>query len=292
MSSANTAVILSACRTAIGSFGGALKDLSAADLGAVVIREALARAGVPAGAVDDVLMGCVLQAGAGMNVARQAARKAGCPDEVPAMTINRVCGSGLQAVASAAQAIRAGDATLVVAGGTESMSNAPVPAQAGALGTAHGPRRDHRQHDRRRPDLRHRRVPHGHDGRGDRRRGTASTDAAQDAFAAESQRRAAASIAAGDFDAEIVPVPIPQKKGDPVVVRARRVPARGHHGRLAGGAPAGVQQDRIGHGRQRLRHQRWRRRTRGGRRAHAPRRSACGRSPASSRRPSPAWSRW
>src|SRR5690606_2840863 len=118
-------VILSACRTAISSFGGALKELGAADLGARVISEAIARAGVPAGSVDDVLMGCVLQAGAGMNVARQAALKAGLPEDVPAMTINRVWGSGLQAVVSAAQAIRAGEASIVVAGGTESMSNAP-----------------------------------------------------------------------------------------------------------------------------------------------------------------------
>src|SRR5690349_5612507 len=118
-------LILSACRTPIGSFGGALKDQSAADLGAIVVREALARAGADPAAVGDVILGCVLQAGAGMNVARQAAIKAGLPPSVPAETINRVCGSGLQAVAHAADAIRLGDADLVVAGGTESMSNAP-----------------------------------------------------------------------------------------------------------------------------------------------------------------------
>src|SRR5438067_1831300 len=95
------AVILSACRTAIGSFGGALKDLSAVDLGAIVIREAMRRADVKSADVGDVIMGCVLQAGAGMNVARQAALKAGVPQEIPAETINRVCGSGLQAVAHA-----------------------------------------------------------------------------------------------------------------------------------------------------------------------------------------------
>src|SRR6185503_20490073 len=95
------AVILSACRTPIGSFGGVFKDLSAADLGAVVIREAIARARIDAKDVGDVIMGCVLQAGAGMNVARQAALKAGVPVEVPAETINRVCGSGLQAVVHA-----------------------------------------------------------------------------------------------------------------------------------------------------------------------------------------------
>src|SRR5688572_22788483 len=119
------AVILSACRTPIGSFGGALKDLSAADLGAIVIREAVRRAGVQAVDLGDVIMGCVLQAGAGMNVARQAALKAGVPQEVPSETVNRVCGSGLQAVVHAVEATRVGYTDLVLAGGTESMSNAP-----------------------------------------------------------------------------------------------------------------------------------------------------------------------
>src|SRR6185436_14668809 len=118
-------VILSACRTAIGSFGGSLKDVSAPDLGAIVIREAIARAHVDAAAVGDVLLGCVLQGGAGMNVARQAALKAGVPIEVPAETVNRVCGSGLQAVAHAVEALHIGYVDTVVAGGTESMSNAP-----------------------------------------------------------------------------------------------------------------------------------------------------------------------
>src|SRR5213593_1020119 len=119
------AVILSACRTPIGSFGGALKDLSAADLGAVVIREAACRAGVETKDLGDVILGCVLQAGAGMNVARQAALKAGVPVEVPGETVNRVCGSGLQAVVHAVEAIHVGYLDTVVAGGTESMSNAP-----------------------------------------------------------------------------------------------------------------------------------------------------------------------
>jgi acetyl-CoA C-acetyltransferase len=119
------AVIVSACRTPIGSFGGALKDLSAADLGAIVIREAIARAGVNPAEIGDVVMGCVLQAGAGMNVARQAAIKAGIPVEVPAETVNRVCGSGLQAVVHAVEAVKAGFIDVMVAGGTESMSNAP-----------------------------------------------------------------------------------------------------------------------------------------------------------------------
>src|SRR5512132_2504827 len=121
----DNAVILSACRTPIGAFGGALKDLSASDLGAVVIREAIARAGIKPVDLGDVIMGCVLQAGAGMNVARQAAIKAGVPVEVPGETVNRVCGSGLQAVVHATEAIKVGYTPLVVAGGTESMSNSP-----------------------------------------------------------------------------------------------------------------------------------------------------------------------
>src|SRR6266849_4793505 len=118
-------VILSACRTPIGAFGGAFKDLSPVDLGAIVIREAIVRAGVKPADVGDVIMGCVLQAGAGMNVARQAALKAGVPNEVPGETVNRVCGSGLQAVVHAVEAIHVGYAKTIVAGGTESMSNAP-----------------------------------------------------------------------------------------------------------------------------------------------------------------------
>src|SRR5215831_14923082 len=119
------AVILSACRTPIGAFGGAFKDLSAVDLGTVAIRGALARAGVKPADVGDVVMGCVLQAGNGMNVARQAALKAGVPVEVPGETVNRVCGSGLQAVVHAVEAIRVGYVDTMVAGGTESMSSAP-----------------------------------------------------------------------------------------------------------------------------------------------------------------------
>src|SRR5712692_7124929 len=119
------AVILGACRTPIGAFGGAFKDLSAVDLGTVAIREAVARAGVTPADVGDVVMGCVLQAGNGMNVARQAAFKAGLPIEVPGETVNRVCGSGLQAVVHAVEALRVGYVDVVLAGGTESMLNAP-----------------------------------------------------------------------------------------------------------------------------------------------------------------------
>ena len=118
-------VIVSACRTPIGAFGGALRDVGAVDLGAIVIREAIARAGVPPADIGDAVMGCVLQAGSGMNVARQAGLKAGLPVEVPGETVNRVCGSGMQAVVHAIEAIRVGYVDAMIAGGTESMSNAP-----------------------------------------------------------------------------------------------------------------------------------------------------------------------
>src|SRR5262245_47118904 len=121
----SSAVILGAARTAIGSFGGALKDSTAADLGRIVIEAAIKRAGIEAQDVDEVILGNVLQAGGGMNVARQSAIAAGLPDAVPAFTVNKVCGSGLKAVALAAQAIIAGDSELIVAGGTESMTRAP-----------------------------------------------------------------------------------------------------------------------------------------------------------------------
>src|SRR6185312_4195559 len=114
-----------ACRTPIGSFGGAFKDVSAVDLAAIVIKEALQRARVKPADVGDVVLGCVLQAGAGMNVARQAGLKAGIPIEVPGETVNRGCGSGMQAVVHAVEAIRVGYVDTMVAGGTESMSSAP-----------------------------------------------------------------------------------------------------------------------------------------------------------------------
>src|SRR5690606_31669987 len=118
-------VIVSAARTPIGSFGGALSSLTAPQLGAVAIAEALRRAKIEGAAVDEVLMGCVLPAGVGQAPARQAAIRAGLPSSVGAVTVNKVCGSGLKTVAMAYQAIRAGDAEVVVAGGMESMSNAP-----------------------------------------------------------------------------------------------------------------------------------------------------------------------
>jgi acetyl-CoA C-acetyltransferase len=220
------AVILSACRTPIGSFGGALKDLSAAELGAIVIREAIARAGVDARDIGDVVMGCVLQAGAGMNVARQAALKAGVPVEVPAETINRVCGSGLQAVVHAVEAVKAGYIDLILAGGTESMSNAPYILKGARWGYRMGNAEaiDSMLHEgltcaiggchmgMTAEEI----VKRFSVSRGD-----------QDAFAAESQRRAGQAIEAGAFDREIVPVDVPQPKGAPVRVTRDEYPRAG-----------------------------------------------------------------
>ena len=208
------AVILSACRTPIGTFGGSLRDVAAADLGAVVVREALARGAVAPDAIDDVVLGCVLQGGAGMNVARQAAIKAGVPATVPAETVNRVCGSGLQAVVHATEATRGGYAQVVVAGGTESMSQAPymLPQARWGLRMGHGQLYDSM-------------VGEGlscaiegcHMGMTaeevSRRFGISRAD--QDAFAAESQARATQAVSSGAFRDEIVPVPLPSRKGSP-----------------------------------------------------------------------------
>jgi acetyl-CoA C-acetyltransferase len=209
------AVILSACRTPIGSFGGALKDLSAADLGAVVIREAICRAGVRAKDLDDVIMGCVLQAGAGMNVARQAALKAGVPREVPGETVNRVCGSGLQAVVHAVEATRVGYTNLVLAGGTESMSNAPYILKGARWGyrMGHGEVLDSMLAEGLTCAIQGCHM--GITAEEIVTRFNVSRED-QDAFAAESQRRAEAAIRNGWFRDEIVAVEIPQKKGDPV----------------------------------------------------------------------------
>ncbi len=208
-------VILSACRTPIGAFGGALKDLTAVDLGQIVIREAIARAGVTPADVGDVVMGCVLQGGAGMNVARQAALKAGVPVEVPGETVNRVCGSGLQAVVHAVEAIRVGYVDTMVAGGTESMSNAPYLLK--------GARWGYRMGNAEAVDemlLDGLTCAMGGCHMGITAEEVASryhvSRADQDAFAAESQRRAAEAIAEGRFKDEIVPVAVPQKKGEPL----------------------------------------------------------------------------
>src|SRR5256712_5179574 len=219
-------VILSACRTPVGAFGGVFKDVSAADLGAVAIREAIARAEVKPADVGDVVMGCVLQAGAGMNVARQAALKAGVPVEVPGETVNRVCGSGLQAVVHAVEAIRVGYVDTVVAGGTESMSNAPYLLK----GARWGYRMSH-------AEAIDSMLAEGLTcAMGACHMGVTAEEVAsrynvsradQDAFAAESQQRAERAIKEDRFKDEIVPVLIPQKKGDPIKVDTDEYPRPG-----------------------------------------------------------------
>src|SRR3954464_10191136 len=207
-------VILSACRTPIGAFGGAFKDVTAVDLGAHVIREAIARAGVPPADIGDAILGCVLQAGNGMNVARQAGLKAGMPVETPGETINRVCGSGMQAVVHAVEAIRVGYVDTMLAGGTESMSNAPYLLQGARWGYRMGNAEavDSMLHEGLTCAMAACHM-------GITAEEVASrynvSRADQDAFAAESQQRAVRAIAEGRFKAEIVPVAVPQRKGDP-----------------------------------------------------------------------------
>jgi acetyl-CoA C-acetyltransferase len=217
------AVIVSAVRTPIGAFNGTLASVPATELGAVAVREALARAGVDAGQVDEVIMGNVLSAGLGQNPARQAAIRAGLPDRVAALTVNKVCGSGLKAVALAAQSIAAGDAEIVVAGGMENMSAAPYLLDQARTGYRMG---DGKLIDSMIRDGLWCAFDDCHMGV------TAENVAAdyevtredQDAFAAESQRRAAAAITAGAFDDEIVAVLVPQRRGDPVAVTADEHP--------------------------------------------------------------------
>src|SRR5688572_31432230 len=132
--SATDVVIVSGCRTPVGTFGGALKDVTAVELATVAVREAVRRAGVRPDQVDEVILGCILQAGLGMNPARQASIRAGIPESVPAHTVNKVCGSGLKAVMLAAQAVKCADAEVVVAGGAESMSGAPYLLPGGRWG--------------------------------------------------------------------------------------------------------------------------------------------------------------
>jgi acetyl-CoA C-acetyltransferase len=219
-------VIVSGARTAIGSFGGALADVPATELGRVVIESALERAGIDRSDVEEVIMGNVLQAGVGMNAARQSAIAAGIPDSVPSFTVNKVCGSGLKAVALAAQAIAAGDADLIVAGGMESMSRAPYLLKKARWGYRLGG-----------DEIIDSMLSEGltcalagcHMGVTAENVGAASgiTREAQDAFAAESQRRAEAAISAGRFDEEIVSVMIAKKKGEELAFRVDEYPRAG-----------------------------------------------------------------
>ena len=208
-------VIVSAVRTAVGKFGGSLAKIPAVDLGAIVIKEALARAKVDPSQVSEVIMGQVLAAGAGQNPARQALLKAGLPKEVPGLTINAVCGSGLKAVMLAAQAIAWGDAEIVVAGGQENMSAAPHALPNSRDGQRMG---DWKMIDTMIVDGLWDVYNQYHMGvTAENVAKEYSIDrAAQDALAFGSQQKATAAQEAGKFKDEIVAVPIPQKKGDPI----------------------------------------------------------------------------
>ena len=205
------AVLLSAVRTPIGTFGGAFKDVDATDLGAAASAEALRRAGLAGGDIDDVIMGCVLQAGAGMNVARQVAVRAGVPVTVPAETVNRVCGSGLQAVVHGVESIRGGYARAVLAGGTESMSRAPYLLRGVRWGLrlGHGEVEDSVLAEGLSCALE--RCHMGVTAEEVARRYHV-TRAEQDAFAAESQARAARALESKAFGDEIVVVAVPGPK--------------------------------------------------------------------------------
>lgn len=209
--------IMSAIRTPIGSFGGALKDLSATQLGAVAIKAALQKAGISGDQVNDVVMGCVLQANLGQAPARQASKLAGLPDQVNCTTINKVCASGMKAIANAAQSIALGDADIVVAGGMESMSNVPHYVTNMRWGNKYG----------------NTTMVDGlaHDGLTDVYKNYAMGNAAelcaaecgisreaQDEFAVESYKRSQSAINEGKFNDEITPVAVVQKKGDAVVI--------------------------------------------------------------------------
>lgn len=210
------AVIVSAVRTPLGSFNGSLATIGATALGAVVIEEAVRRAGIAKEEVNEVIMGQVLPCGYGQNPAKQAAVKAGMPWEVECLTVNKVCGSGLKAVMLAAQAVQTGDADVVVAGGMENMSMAPYFLDKARTGyrMGHGQLKDHMIHDGL-WDI----VNDFHMGISNElcseRYGVSRED--QDRYALESYRRALYAMAEGKFQEEIVPVPIPQRKGDPVL---------------------------------------------------------------------------
>lgn len=218
-------VIVAAVRTPIGSFGGSLKDISAVDLGSLVIKDAIERAGLEPEQVDEVIMGNVLGAGLGQNVARQMSVHAGVPVTVPAFTINKVCGSGLKAVQLAVQAVLCGDAEVVVAGGAENMSQAPyiLPNQRWGSRMGNATVVDTMLRD----GLT--------DGFEDYHMGITAENVAeqygitredQDSFALQSQKRAVAAVESGRFKEEIIPVEIPQRRGEPLVFDTDEFPRK------------------------------------------------------------------
>ena len=219
------AVIVAAVRTPLGSFGGTLKNVSAVDLGSLVIKSAIERANLKPEQVDEVIMGNVLGAGLGQNVARQMSVNAGVPVASPAFTINKVCGSGLKAVQLAAQAVLCGDADIVVAGGAENMSQAPYVLQNQRWGARMG---DSQVVDTMLRDGLTDAFESFHMGitaeNVAEQYGITRED--QDNFAVQSQKRAVAAIEAGRFKEEIVPVEIPQRKGDPIVFDTDEFPRK------------------------------------------------------------------
>ncbi|SNT14025.1 acetyl-CoA acetyltransferase [Anaerovirgula multivorans] len=219
-------VIASAVRTPIGSFGGVLADVSAVELGAVAIKEALKRAGINGEQVDEVYMGCILQAGLGQGVARQASVKAGIPVEVPATTINMLCGSGLRTVSMAAQTIIAGDNDIVVAGGTENMSQAPYVLPKARWGLRMGDNTvvDSMVHDALTDAFNGYHMGITAENLAEK---YGLTKEEQDQYAVESQNKAEKAIAEGRFKEEIVPVEIPRRKGDPIIVDTDEYPKAG-----------------------------------------------------------------
>jgi acetyl-CoA C-acetyltransferase len=219
-------VLASAVRTAVGSFGGSLRDVSAIELGGIVIKEVLSRAKIRPEKIDEVIMGNVLQAGLGQNPARQAARRAGISQYIPAATVNKVCGSGMKAVIMAAQAVKSGDADIIIAGGMENMSEAPFILPHTRWGRKMG-------HDQVIDVM-------IQDGLwcsfGDTHMGITAENIAekfqisredQDKFAAASQQKAEAAITSGRFKDEIVSVEVPQRRGDPIVFDTDEFPRFG-----------------------------------------------------------------
>jgi acetyl-CoA C-acetyltransferase len=235
-------VIVAATRTAVGSFQGALANVPAVELGAAVIRQLLQHTGLDPAQVDEVILGQVLTAGAGQNPARQAAIHAGLPHAVPAMTLNKVCGSGLKALHLGAQAIRCGDAEVIIAGGMENMSLAPyvMPAARTGLRMGHGKLVDSMIQDGLWDAFNDYHMGITAENLVDK---YAITREAQDEFAAASQQKAVAAIEAGYFRAEITPIQIPQRKGEPLVFDTDEQPRAGTTAESLGKLKAAFKKD-------------------------------------------------
>lgn len=219
-------VIVGAARTPVGNFGGAFKNVSAVDLGVVAAKAAINRSGISPDLVDEVIIGNILSAGLGQNVARQVAIYSGLKEETPAMTINKLCGSGLRTISMGAQFIMLGDADVVLAGGVESMSNAPyvLPNARWGERMGHGKMVDSMIYDALIDKFNDIHMGITAENIAER---WGLTREEQDAFAAESQRRAENAQKEGKFKEEIVPVTIPQRKGDPIVVSEDEYPKHG-----------------------------------------------------------------